>query len=130
MSAPSVGPINVTNNTGWTGVDDVPDYFSARIALTTDNRFVITWSDEREQPDGDEENIGFASYDLTGAKVSYRQKVSGLVSVPDGTRFSNPNIVGIPEELYTCLLHVYSPHSLKRNGGIYSADGLHQITAV
>jgi hypothetical protein len=95
MSAPSVGPIKVTPNTGWSGDYNVPDYYSARIALTTDNRFVITWSDERQQPDGDEENIGFASYNLTGARISYRQKVQGLVSVPDGTRFSSPHIVGI-----------------------------------
>ena len=95
MSSPSIGPINITKNTGWTGVNDVPDYYSARIALTTDNRFVITWSDEREQKDGDEENIGFASYNLSGVKISYRSKVPGLVSVPDGTRFSSPHIVGI-----------------------------------
>ena len=94
MSAPEIGPIKVTPNSSWTGENNVPEYNSARIALAN-ARFVITWSDQRDQSGGEEENIGFASYTITGNRRAFHAKVPGLTSTPGSILFYDPDIIGV-----------------------------------
>lgn len=96
MSSPSVGPINVTQNSGWagSGIINVPVYNSPRLSLSGDGRFLITWSDSRKQTGGDEENIGFAAYTLSGQQVAYLENVPGLVS-SGSILYRSPDIIGL-----------------------------------
>ena len=97
LSAPQVGPINVTQNTAWSGSEilDVPVYGSPRIAVTNGNRFSITWSESRMQEAGNESSIGFAAYTLAGQRTVYLEKVPGLVGNPGQTLYQSPDLIGL-----------------------------------
>ena len=43
------GPTNITNNSVWGGIDslNIPLLYSPTIAATSDNRFILSWEDER-----------------------------------------------------------------------------------
>jgi hypothetical protein len=44
---------------------------------------------------GDEENIGFASYTITGQQVRYLENVPAIPSTPGGTKYFSPHIIGL-----------------------------------
>ena len=97
MSTPLVGPINITQNSDWagSGITDVPTYNSPRLSLSSNSRFLVTWSDSRKQTGGDEENIGFASYTITGSQVAFLENVPGLISTPGSILYRSPDVIGV-----------------------------------
>jgi hypothetical protein len=54
--AVAVAPTNLTNNTGWSRYDaptyGVPTFWGPAIAATGDNRFVLAWCREHQEPPG------------------------------------------------------------------------------
>ena len=69
------GPTNITNNAVWgTWADDnIPELSEPSIAATTDNRFVLAWSDQRQITVGydqrDVSNVWFAVRSTAGASL-------------------------------------------------------------
>jgi hypothetical protein len=66
------GPTNITNNTAWSGSSDYnyPRPMTPTIAATSDNRFIISWTDNRRVPPSSyENNIWYAAYNTAGVSV-------------------------------------------------------------
>jgi hypothetical protein len=66
------GPTNITNNTVWGTSSDynIPQLTEPTIAATSDNRFIISWSDSKEVADLTyEDNVWYAVRNTAGANV-------------------------------------------------------------
>jgi hypothetical protein len=66
------GPTNITNNTLWGTLSDyhIPRLLEPTIAATSDNRFVISWSDRRKAGAyAYEDNVWYAVRNTAGASV-------------------------------------------------------------
>lgn len=81
---------NVTQNTGWreSGTLNVPFFFSPRILATKDNRFVLSWADERLTADGLTRDIWYAIYEANGDLATSPTKLT--TSIPDELTYSEP----------------------------------------
>lgn len=91
-----VNPINLTQNDQWRGQDDfdVPMFIAPRIAVTSDNRFVLAWGDERNHPDGSSANLFYAIFNADGALLTPVTRLTN--SIGGGTRYSTPALVALP----------------------------------
>ncbi|MBN1666243.1 MAG: hypothetical protein JW862_04120 [Anaerolineales bacterium] len=99
MNTPLVGPLNITQNTQWagSGSTNVPVYGNPRIALTVNGRFAMTWTDNRNQVDGDETSIGVAIYDQIGTQRFFTERIPGLNSTPGSIQYRDPDIQGLSD---------------------------------
>jgi hypothetical protein len=90
-----VPPIQLTQNEDWKGKNDldVPSYNSPRVAGTDDNRFVISWVDERLQSEGDTADLNYAVFDQSGNPVS--QLKTAIQGVPGSLRYISPSLVSL-----------------------------------
>jgi hypothetical protein len=73
-----VPPTNLTNNAGW-GLN-APQFWSPRIAATTDNRFMLAWT----RSHADLSDIYYAVRDTSGAEVRKITKLTDSTGVWDG----------------------------------------------
>ena len=124
------GPINVTQNGPscdlpedcWQDGDDidVPVFKSPAVLATSDNRFVISWIDERILPDGLNTDIGFAVYATNGNLLRDHDDLKN--GNPGDTLFETPRLLELANQrvlvtysLITQLSGVSVPHF-----GVYS----------
>jgi len=73
-----VPPTNLTNNAGW-GLN-APQFWSPRIAATTDNRFMLAW----QRSHADLSDIYYAVRDTSGAEVRKITKLTNDTGWEDG----------------------------------------------
>lgn len=91
-----VNPINLTQNDLWRGQDDydVPVFIAPRIAVTSDNRFLLAWGDERNHPEGSSANLFYAIFNADGALLTPVTRLTN--STGGGIRYSTPALVALP----------------------------------
>lgn len=91
-----VNPINLTQNDQWRGQDDydVPVFIAPRIAVTSDNKFVLAWGDERNHAEGSSADLFYAIFNAEGAPSTPVTRLTN--SVAGGTRYSTPALVALP----------------------------------
>src|SRR5690606_7695092 len=65
------GPTPITSNTLWGTWDDdnIPELWQPTIAATSDNRFVISWTESNWMENGYQENVWYAVRDTAGGSV-------------------------------------------------------------
>jgi hypothetical protein len=82
-----LSPINLTNNNAWhsPGDYDIPLFSSPRIAASGQNRFVLSWIDNRQQPAGDVSGIYNTVYTSNGTVV--KSPTLFVQSSPQNTLF-------------------------------------------
>lgn len=73
------GPANLTSNTYWgtAATPNVPQYYSTRLAATTDNRFVLAWQRYHHAP-----NCAFNDCKINDIYVAVVDASGGAVSGP------------------------------------------------
>ncbi len=94
--SPLFEPVNVTGNNSWRGGSDVynsPYFNSPRLAATSDNHFMLSWSDERTQPSGQQGNVYLAAFDSGGtALVGVQQITQGGAG---GDYYKDPTLASL-----------------------------------
>jgi hypothetical protein len=94
--APMFTPINITGNTSWRGGSDIyntPYFNNPRISVTSDGRFVLSWSDERTLVSGQQGNILMAIYDSNGSVISGAKQVTA--GSPGGDYYKDPGLASL-----------------------------------
>jgi hypothetical protein len=92
-------PFSITQNFQWDDdlKLDIPEYSSPRITALPNNKFFVTWEDQRLQSGGSESNIGFAIFDSNGNQVLSPRNYGGLTSVPGDTLYKSPLPYGLAD---------------------------------
>lgn len=91
-----VSPINLTKNEQWRGQDDydVPVFIAPRITVTSDNRFVLAWGDERNHLEGSSADLFYVIFNADGALLTPVTRLTN--STGGGIRYSTPALVALP----------------------------------
>ena len=118
------GPTNITNNSLWGTWGDagIPQYWSPRIAATTDNRFVLSW--EKYVFDGNNylEDIEYAVYSASGSPVKPATQLTNAAQ--SGSYYYNPGLGALTNNrvivLYTGDALYYS--ILDSSGNLVKAE--------
>ncbi len=125
FGATVAGPINLTQNTEWRGVNelDIPLFETPRIAAAGNN-FVITWIDNRLQAGlQDENDVFLAIRNATGGLVLGPSRVAD--SQPGGTMYRNPVLTGLSSSR-ALLAYVVTDSAGGETGieyAVYNASG-------
>lgn len=93
-------PFRVTQNDLWGGFGDqnIPKFSSPRITVTPNNRYMVTWTDERLIAGETESNIGIAAYTSNGnTNILSAQHYAGLTSIPGDTLYRSPSVYGLAD---------------------------------
>ena len=90
------GPTNLTNNSSWGTYGDLnfPNFYSPRIAATSDNRFTLAWEREHEEAAGYVNDIYYGVKDSNGGTVKAITKLTN--DTPGYDRyFESPGITAL-----------------------------------
>jgi hypothetical protein len=104
------GPINVTMNDGWLGEGDldIPSFTSPAIAATSDNRFVLSWTDGRQRAGGESQDIGVAVYDTQSNLITAQQGVARTETA--GYLYLDPGLAPLDEAKVFLSYTAYDPN--------------------
>ncbi len=105
------GPVNVTMNSGWRGDSDldVPSFLSPRITATANNRFVLAWIDDRDQPGGQASDVAVAVFGATGQQVAPPAALTQ--SVAGGDRYLDPSLTRVNNDRVFLVFSQLDPTS-------------------
>ena len=89
------GPINLTNNTQWSGSYNVPYFYDLHITATGDNRFLIAWSQEHQETGGWVNDVWYTVWSTDG--VSVRSNTKFTNDTPGWEDYNeSPSLTAVP----------------------------------
>jgi hypothetical protein len=106
-----IPPFNVTNNSLWQDGNDfnVPVYSSPTIMATSDNRFILSWINERILETGTVTDIDYVVYDTSGSQFFPPGDIKN--GNPDGDRYGEPRILELANQRMVITYSVLNPAS-------------------
>ncbi len=89
------GELNITNNSLWAGSDDldIPRFSAPRITATDDNRFIVSWVDERSVAAGDKSDVVFAIFNGDG--LVQKAPTTLTASTPNLIYYNDPSLAAL-----------------------------------
>lgn len=70
------GPVNLTNNSLWSGQANVPSFYNPRIVATGDNRFMVAWVRQHQETNGYVNDIWYAVWSTAANNIRSNTKLT------------------------------------------------------
>ncbi len=106
------GPVNLTNNSLWSGQANAPYFYDLRIAATGDNRFMVAWTRQHQESNGYVNDVWYAVWSTGGNNVRSNTKLTNDTPGWDDY-YESPSLTGAPGNRVLM--------TLLRQSNIYSA---------